>query len=159
MTDLKVIYCQSCGEKNEASAKFCNECGKPFGQQGTVVEKESEPADSGSALGVVSLTTGILGFCCLPGIGWIIAIITGFLTPNARENSYAKAGISIGVFVLCFAAFGGSVFGLGTYFSALANEDVFYPAWLLIFSIIGILLVVTAMVFFIRWLRKKSSPT
>ncbi|MHA1243793.1 MAG: zinc-ribbon domain-containing protein [Candidatus Heimdallarchaeota archaeon] len=161
MTDLKEIFCQQCGEKNEASAKFCNECGKPIGKSKTVDKDTSAPKESGSVLGVVSLTTGILGFCCLPGIGWIIAIITGYLTPDARENSYAKAGMSIGVFSYGLSAFGGGLCGLIFYFVDLFDESgsSSLSILFLILGLIGILTSITLMVLFIRWFRKKPSPT
>ncbi|MCF2144782.1 MAG: zinc-ribbon domain-containing protein [Candidatus Heimdallarchaeota archaeon] len=109
MNASDIIICQKCGSQNPRNTKFCGECGSPLVQQ----EKDSVQAstvEKGSALGVVSLVAAILGFTCVPIFGLIIAIITGYLTPNARENSYAKAGTSIGVFVLSTALWFQSIF-------------------------------------------------
>jgi len=147
-------YCQSCGFKNAVTTKFCSECGKQLDKPEISVEKGAISTEKG--LGIVSLVTAILGFTCLPGIGLIIAIITGYLTPKRSENSYAKAGASIGGFTLATALLG---FCITMLIMLIINTSegegfaVFY--WILV--ILGLILSSLGLVFHIRWLRKKPT--
>jgi len=147
-------YCQSCGFKNAATVKFCGECGKHLDKPESDIEKDTISTEKG--LGIVSLVTAILGFTCLPGIGLIIAIITGYLTPNANENSYAKAGASIGVFTLATALLGCSLTAL-IMFAIDSSGGISIPPFVWILIILGIILSSLGLVFHIRWLRKKPT--
>ncbi|MHA1121286.1 MAG: hypothetical protein ACTSPC_00555 [Candidatus Heimdallarchaeota archaeon] len=79
-------YCETCGAKNKATAKFCDGCGKPFDKPGKTTGDKPSRVSEGVGLEVVSLVTSILGFTCLPGIGFIIAVITGLMSPNPKES-------------------------------------------------------------------------
>ncbi|MHA1167934.1 MAG: hypothetical protein ACTSRU_08945, partial [Candidatus Hodarchaeales archaeon] len=105
-------YCETCGAKNKATAKFCDGCGKPFDKPGKTTGDKPSRVSEGVGLEVVSLVTSILGFTCLPGIGFIIAVITGLMSPNPKENKYAKAGITIGSLGLIIPVIIGSLVGI-----------------------------------------------
>ncbi|MCK5184693.1 MAG: hypothetical protein KAQ95_10325, partial [Candidatus Heimdallarchaeota archaeon] len=110
-----VKYCESCGAKNKPAAKFCDDCGKPFDKPEKTTGVKPSRVSEGVGLEVVSLVTSILGFTCLPGIGFIIAVITGLMSPNPKDNKYAKVGIIIGSLGLIVPAlilgFLGIIFG------------------------------------------------
>ncbi len=145
-------YCESCGAKNKATAKFCDGCGKPFDKPEKTTKDKPSRVSEGTGLEVISLITSILGFTCLPGIGFIIAIITGLMSPNPKENKYAKAGITIGSLGLIVPAL---ILGLlGIIFGAAEGTDDLI--WMLIMGIIAIILAGIGLFFFIRWIRKPA---
>jgi len=144
-----VKYCQECGSKNPVDQKFCGKCGFSFDQPKIVTEKGPSAIEKGSGMGVISLVTAILGFTCLPGIGLIIAMITGYITPNAKENTFAKAGTSIAVFVLATALLVICIIGL-------ASAGGFYW-YIVLLLILGLVVSVSALVLQIRWLVKKPT--
>ncbi|MCE7745252.1 MAG: DUF2207 domain-containing protein, partial [Candidatus Heimdallarchaeota archaeon] len=128
-------------------------CGKPFDKPGKTTGDKPSRVSEGVGLEVVSLVTSILGFTCLPGIGFIIAVITGLMSPNPKENKYAKAGITIGSLGLIIPAI---VLGfLGIIFGALESTDDLI--WMLIMGIIAIILAGVGLFFFIRWMRKPAA--
>ena len=45
------MFCSSCGVKNDANAKFCNGCGKPFGESAQSNSSSSESGSSSQASG------------------------------------------------------------------------------------------------------------
>jgi len=146
-------YCESCGAKNKATAKFCDGCGKPFDKPEKTTKDKPSRVSEGTGLEVISLITSILGFTCLPGIGFIIAIITGLMSPNPKENKYAKAGITIGSLGLIVPAL---ILGLlGIIFGAAEGTDDLI--WMLIMGIIAIILAGVGLFFFIKWMRKPAS--
>lgn len=148
-----VKYCESCGAKNKTAAKFCDDCGKPFDKPEKTTGDKPSRVSEGVGLEVVSLVTSILGFTCLPGIGFIIAVITGLMSPNPKENKYAKAGIIIGSLGLIVPAI---ILGfLGIIFGALEGTDDLI--WMLIMGIIAIVLAGVGLFFFIRWIRKPAA--
>lgn len=146
-------YCESCGAKNKATAKFCDGCGKPFDKPKKTTKDKPSRVSEGTGLEVISLITSILGFTCLPGIGFIIAIITGLMSPNPKENKYAKAGITIGSLGLIVPAL---ILGLlGIIFGAAEGTDDLI--WMLIMGIIAIILAGVGLFFFIKWMRKPTA--
>ena len=146
-------YCESCGAKNKVAAKFCDDCGKPFDKPEKTTGDKPSRVSEGVGLEVVSLVTSILGFTCLPGIGFIIAVITGLMSPNPKDNKYAKAGIIIGSLGLIVPAI---ILGfLGIIFGALEGTDDLI--WMLIMGIIAIVLAGVGLFFFIRWMRKPAA--
>ena len=146
-------YCESCGAKNKATAKFCDGCGKPFDKPEKTTKDKPSRVSEGTGLEVVSLISSILGFTCLPGIGFIIAIITGLMSPNPKENKYAKAGITIGSLGLIVPAL---ILGfLGIIFGAMEETDDLI--WMLIMGIIALILVGVGLFLFIRWIRKPAT--
>ncbi len=147
-----VKYCESCSGKNKASAKFCDDCGKAFDKSKKAVQDKSPSTEKGSGLEVISLITSIFGFTCLPGIGFIIAIVTGLMSPNPKENKYTKAGITIGSFGLIIPSF---ILGfLGIIFGALeATDDLI---WMLILGIIAVIGSGVGLFFFIKWMKKPA---
>ena len=146
-------YCESCGAKNKATAKFCDGCGKPFDKPEKTTKDKPSRVSEGTGLEVISLITSILGFTCLPGIGFIIAIITGLMSPNPKENKYAKAGITIGSLGLIVPAL---ILGLlGIIFGAAEGTDDLI--WMLIMGIIAIILAGVGLFFFIKWMRKPTA--
>ncbi len=148
-----VKYCESCGGKNKTAAKFCDDCGKPFDKPEKTTGDKPSRVSEGVGLEVVSLVTSILGFTCLPGIGFIIAVITGLMSPNPKENKYAKAGIIIGSLGLIVPAI---ILGfLGIIFGALEGTDDLI--WMLVMGIIAIILAGVGLFFFIRWMRKPAA--
>ena len=148
-----VKYCESCGAKNKTAAKFCDDCGKAFDKPEKTTGDKPSRVSEGVGLEVVSLITSILGFTCLPGIGFIIAVITGLMSPNPKENKYAKAGIIIGSLGLIVPAI---ILGfLGIIFGALEGTDDLI--WMLIMGIIAIVLAGVGLFFFIKWMRKPSA--
>src|SRR5512147_3167102 len=84
-----------------------------------------------STMAIVSLVSGILGYTFFPIIGWIVALITGYMArqetraipPRASGDGMATAGIilgwvGIGLLVLavcCTIAWFVIVIGLGTW--------------------------------------------
>ncbi len=154
MNEATSKYCQSCGFKNLATTKFCSECGDQLDKSGNVAKKDSISTEKG--LGIVSLVTAILGFTCLPGIGLIIAIIAGYLTPDAQKNSYAKAGASIGVFTLGTALFGFCLTTLIVFIMDISRGGG-NAVFLWILAILGIIISSLGVGFHIRWLRKKPT--
>lgn len=72
------------------------------------------PPRRSSALAVVSLVAGILGWSALPVLGSIVAIITGHLAraeirrqPETLEgDGLAVAGLVLGYAMVCFAIIG-----------------------------------------------------
>lgn len=149
MATSNVKYCQECGSKNPSDQKFCGECGFNFDKPQIVKEKGPSAIEKGSSLGIVSLVTAILGFTCLPGIGLIIAMITGYITPNPKENTYAKAGTSIAVFVLATTLLVFCIIGL-------ASAGGFYW-YIYLLIILGLVVSIGALVLQIRWLVKKPT--
>ncbi|MFX1539130.1 MAG: hypothetical protein ACFFDI_33565 [Promethearchaeota archaeon] len=147
-----VKYCESCGAKNKATAKFCDDCGKPFDKPEKTTGDKPSPVSEGVGLEVVSLVTSILGFTCLPGIGFIIAVVTGLMAPNPKENKYAKAGITIGSLGLIVPILILSLIGI--IFGALEGTDDLI--WMIILGVIGLILSGVGLFFFIRWMRKPA---
>ncbi|MHA1555377.1 MAG: hypothetical protein ACTSPM_00430 [Candidatus Heimdallarchaeota archaeon] len=147
-----VKYCESCGEKNEAKAKFCDGCGKAFGKGKKAAEDKTQSTEKGSGLEIISLVTSILGFTCLPGIGFIIAIVTGIMSPNPKENKYTRAGITIGSFGLIIPGF---ILGiLGIIFGAMEGTDDL--VWMIILGIIALIGSGIGLFFFIKWMKKPA---
>ena len=147
-------YCESCGAKNKATAKFCDGCGKPFDKTEKTTKDKPSRVSEGTGLEVVSLISSILGFTCLPGIGFIIAIITGLMSPNPKENKYAKAGITIGSLGLIVPIFILSVVGI--FAGALGESgDDFY--WAIYLGAIFLIISGVGLFFFIKWMRKPAS--
>jgi len=146
-------YCDSCGGKNKASAKFCDDCGKPFDKPEKTTGDKPSRVSEGVGLEVVSLITSILGFTCLPGIGFIIAVITGLMSPNPKENKYAKAGITIGSLGLIVPIFILSIVGI--FAGALGPNDDFY--WAIYLGAIFLIISGVGLFFFIKWMRKPAS--
>ncbi len=151
-----VKICEFCGAENKPSAKFCNECGKTLAvsdQPAKPSQASSSKAAQGFGLEIVSLVASILGFTCLPFFGFIIALVTGFMSANPKENKYAKVGIIIGSLGLIVPVI---VLGiLGIFAGATANTDDLL--WMLILGIIGLLAAGVSLFFFIRWLRKPAA--
>jgi len=146
-------YCESCGAKNKTAAKFCDDCGKPFDKPEKTTGDKPSRVSEGVGLEVVSLVTSILGFTCLPGIGFIIAVITGLMSPNPKDNKYAKVGIIIGSLGLIVPAL---ILGfLGIVFGAMEETDDLI--WMLIMGIIALILAGVGLFFFIRWMRKPAA--
>lgn len=145
-------YCDSCGGKNKAAAKFCDDCGKAFDKPKKTTGDQPSRVSEGVGLEVVSLITSILGFTCLPGIGFIIAIITGLMSPNPKENKYAKAGITIGSLGLIVPILILSVVGIIV--GPSADTDDFM--WALYLGIIFLILSGVGLFFFIKWIRKPA---
>ncbi len=146
-------YCESCGAKNKVAAKFCDDCGKPFDKPEKTTGDKPSRVSEGVGLEVVSLITSILGFTCLPGIGFIIAVITGLMSPNPKDNKYAKAGIIIGSLGLIVPAL---ILGfLGIIFGAMEETDDLI--WMLIMGIIALILAGVGLFFFIKWMRKPAA--
>ena len=146
-------YCESCGGKNKADAKFCDDCGKPFDKPEKTTGDKPSRVSEGVGLEIVSLISSILGFTCFPVIGLIVAIITGLMSPNPKENKYAKAGITIGSFRIVIPFFILSIVGIiGG--SNEGTDDLFY---LIIIGAIGLILSVVGLIFFIRWMRKPAA--
>ncbi len=144
-------YCESCGSKNDIKAKFCDDCGKPFDKPKKEEAKPSRVSE-GAGLEVVSLISSILGFTCLPIIGFVIAIVTGLMSENPKENKYAKVGIFIGSLGLILPAL---ILGfLGIIFGALEETDDLI--WMLIMGIIALIAAGVGLFFFIRWIRKPA---
>ncbi len=94
MSSGDVKYCQNCGSKNPIEQKFCGECGKTF--NGSTKEKMSTEQKTGMAQGIISFVLSLFGLSCLPFLGSIAAVITGFMTADRKTNNFAKAGIIIG---------------------------------------------------------------
>jgi len=149
-------YCETCGAKNKATAKFCDGCGKPFDKPGKTTGDKPSRVSEGVGLEVVSLVTSILGFTCLPGIGFIIAVITGLMSPNPKENKYAKAGITIGSLGLIIPVIIGSLVGIifGIAETVDGTDDLI---WALIVGIIFLIIAGVGLFFFIKWMRKPAA--
>ncbi len=147
-----VKYCESCGGKNKKKAKFCDDCGKPFDKSEKTTEAKPSRLEGGSGLEVISLVTSILGFTCLPVIGLIIAIVTGLLSPNPKENKYAKTGVTIGSFGLIVPVLVMSIVGI--VFSIIEAGDLHDDfMWVPILSVIGLILSGVGLFFYIKWIR------
>ncbi|HUT81019.1 MAG TPA: hypothetical protein VMZ29_07435 [Candidatus Bathyarchaeia archaeon] len=158
MPEENVKFCETCGHKNEKTAKFCNGCGKSFGKQTKTIATEdgSSLAEKGSGLGLISLVSSITGFTCLPIIGFIVAIITGLLAPNPKENKYSKVGIFIGSIGLIALAMIPSLVGIIFCFVSIGDfTDDFM--WVPILSVPGLIGSGIALFFFIRWMKKPAS--
>ncbi|MBK5112110.1 MAG: zinc-ribbon domain-containing protein [Candidatus Heimdallarchaeota archaeon] len=146
-------YCESCGAKNKADAKFCDDCGKPFDKPEKTTGDKPSRVSEGVGLEVVSLVTSILGFTCLPLIGFVIAIITGLMSTNPKENKYAKAGIMIGSLGLIVPFF---VLGIiGIIGGVIDGTDDLL--WAIILGTIALILSGVGLFFFIRWIRKPAA--
>jgi hypothetical protein len=144
--------CESCGTKNDVSAKFCDDCGKPFDKPKKEEEAKPSRVSEGAGLEVVSLVSSILGFACLPLIGFVIGIITGLMSENPKENKYAKAGIMIGSLGLIVPFL---ILGIvGIFAGALADTDDFL--WATIIGAIAVIGAGVGLFFFIRWMRKPA---
>lgn len=148
-----VKYCESCGAKNKTNAKFCDDCGKPFDKPEKTTGDKPSRVSEGVGLEVVSLVSSILGFTCFPVIGLIVAIITGLMSPNPKENKYAKAGITIGSLGLIVPTIILSF--LGIIFGALEGTDDLI--WMLVMGIIFLILSGVGLFFFIKWMRKPTA--
>ncbi len=147
-----VKYCESCGEKNEAKAKFCDGCGKSFSKSKKTDKDTSPSTEKGSGLEVISLVSSILGFTCLPIIGLILAIIIGSMSPNPKENKYTKAGITIGSLGLIIPGF---ILGvLGIIGGAMEGTDDL--VWMIILGIIALIGSGVGLFFFIKWMKKPA---
>ena len=151
----KEKYCQSCGAKNKGTAKFCDDCGKPFDKAEKTTTSKPTSVEEGSGLGIISLVAAILGFTCLPGFGFIVAVITSLLAPNPRQNKYAKAGFHIGSLGLIVPVTIASI--IGVVFSIIEGGDLHDDfMWVPILSGIGIFIAVIGLIFYIRWVRKPA---
>ncbi|NHJ49639.1 MAG: hypothetical protein FK733_17750 [Asgard group archaeon] len=152
----EVKYCESCGLENDKKAKFCDDCGKPFGKTKEAPKDKPSELKEGEGLGIISLVSSILGFTCLPGIGFIVALITGFMTPNPKEHKYAKAGIFIGsIGLMAPAAIAGVVLLILTFVTlGEATDDLI---WMPILSVIFLIASGISLFFFIRWAKKPVS--
>lgn len=139
--------------KNKAAAKFCDDCGKPFDKPEKTTGDKPSRVSEGVGLEVVSLVSSILGFTCFPVIGLIVAIITGLMSPNPKDNKYAKAGITIGSLGLIVPIFILSIVGI--FAGALGSTDDFY--WAIYLGAIFLILSGVGLFFFIRWMRKPTS--
>jgi len=152
-----VKYCESCGGKNKKTAKFCDDCGKAFDKSEKITEEKPSGLEEGSGLEVVSLVTSILGFTCLPVFGLIIAIITGLLSPNPKENKYAKTGITIGslglIVPVLIMSLVGIIFSIAEAAGGSFHDDFM---WMPIVSVIGLILSGIGLFFYIRWIRKPA---
>lgn len=148
-----VKYCESCGAKNKTAAKFCDDCGKPFDKPEKTTGDKPSRVSEGVGLEVVSLVSSILGFTCFPVIGLIVAIITGLMSPNPKENKYAKAGIMIGSLGLIVPIFILSIVGI--FAGALGSNDDLY--WAIYVGVIFLILSGVGLFFFIRWMRKPAT--
>jgi len=106
LTDVK--YCPECGSKNSLDKNFCGSCGasfetKPVSTPTPAVTTATTPTTTpktteekpGAALGYVSLAFSILGMCCFPILGSIVAIITGFLTAKWKDNKLLLQVLSL----------------------------------------------------------------
>jgi hypothetical protein len=145
-------YCESCGAKNKAAAKFCDDCGKTFDKPEKATGDKPSRVSEGVGLEVVSLISSILGFTCLPVIGLIVAIITGLMSPNPKENKYAKAGITIGSLGLIVPVLILSVVGI--IIGPMADTDDLM--WALYLGIIFLIISGVSLFFFIKWIRKPA---
>jgi hypothetical protein len=154
MSGADVKYCEACGFKNDKRAKFCDECGRQFGEIKEAPKEKPSELEEGSGLGVVSLIASFLGLCT--GVGFIIAIITGLMTPNPKENKYAKIGIFIGSLGLIIPVTILSILGImfGAFELTDGTDDLM---WMLIAGIVFLNIAGASLYFFIRWARKPAS--
>ena len=144
--------CKSCGAKNKADAKFCDDCGKPFKKEKKTAGDEPSRVSQGAGLEIISLVTSILGFTCLPIIGFVIAIITGMMSENPKANKYAKVGITIGSLGLIIPFF---ILGvLGIIFGSMEQTDDLI--WAIVLGVIAAIGAGVGLFFFIKWMRKPA---
>ncbi|MCK5047549.1 MAG: hypothetical protein KAS22_13270, partial [Candidatus Heimdallarchaeota archaeon] len=127
---------------------------KPFDKPEKTTGVKPSRVSEGVGLEVVSLVTSILGFTCLPGIGFIIAVITGLMSPNPKDNKYAKAGIMIGSLGLIVPIFVLGIVGIIAGIAELPSDDLI---WATIVGAIGMILAGVGLFFFIRWIRKPAA--
>ncbi|MGC9781089.1 MAG: hypothetical protein HZR80_17730 [Candidatus Heimdallarchaeota archaeon] len=116
-------HCPFCGSAVEKGSVFCQNCGasitgtgettpapapQPVPQSqyqvGTAAYQSptttvyvAQPATRDDSLATVSLVMGILGILCIPGIGSLIAVITGHISYSRSKTPVAIAGL-----VLCY---------------------------------------------------------
>jgi hypothetical protein len=156
MAEDDVKFCESCGFKNDKSAKFCDECGKPFGKTKAAPKDKPSELEKGEGLGIISMVSSILGIFCIPYVGFIVALITGFMTPNPKEHKYAKAGIFIGsIGLIAPVAIAGVVLLILTFVTlGEATDDLM---WMPILSVIFLIASGISLFFFIRWAKKPAS--
>lgn len=133
-------FCPECGSQLDPDSKFCPNCGHELSKftsssvisaspppvqyipsQSQVQPKYSSQSQvqpryyhQSDSNGTVALIFGILGFCVLPIIGNIIAIIFGAISRSREpDSSTGKAGLVLGILgILCWIIFYFVVFSI-----------------------------------------------
>ena len=130
-----------CGSGLEPDSRFCPNCGgdlidivppkevnntpppvknvhstpKPVQKTPSYSQKQysqNQYYKSSDTEGTIALIFGIIGFCCFPILGSIVAIILGSISNSKnRESSTGKIGIVLGIIgILCWIVFFVSIF-------------------------------------------------
>jgi len=144
-------YCPECGSQLDQDSKFCPNCGRDLqdfsfsGEMGTYLPPAQnrstpimppkytpsqpqvqanyyKPTDTN---GTVALIFGILGFCFLPIIGNIVAIVFGVMARSSNpDSSTGKVGLVLGILgILCWIIFFVSIF---TWIFSMFNSYPYY---------------------------------
>ena len=132
-------YCPYCGSLVEAGVQFCGNCGASLaGAPGTqkqpaatpppqtygTTQQYTQPASTtvvvqqqpkqDTSLGTIALVFGILGFCCMPLVFGLVAVICGHMAKSKGANGNATAGLVLGYINL-------ALFGIGLILSFVLN--------------------------------------
>ena len=133
-------YCPECGSRLDTDSRFCPNCGNELSEftSSSVMSNNPPPTQyppsqpqvkyykPQSSEGNIALIFGILGFCFLPFIGSIIAIIFGAMARSKdRSNSTGTAGLVLGIIgILCWIIF--IVVILASLFSMMYSYPYYY---------------------------------
>ena len=128
-------FCPECGSQLDSDSRFCPNCGHEISEftsssmrsnnlpptqyipprnQYIPPQTQVQYYKPQSSEGNLALIFGILGFCILPIIGNIIAIIFGAMARSKDpDSSTGKAGLILGVLgILCWIIFFGALFAM-----------------------------------------------
>ena len=103
-------YCQSCGNKADDDATFCQNCGASLGEQEFVRENKTSSQNSNDTLGLVAFVFMVLG--CIY-MGFALFPLIWCIPMTIYANNKIRSGEPIGVgFKVCTLLFVSLVAGI-----------------------------------------------